>query len=331
MLTASDIRGVYGILPTPAKDGADAWDAENTVDLAETERLINQVIDDGVAGVMALGTMGECATITEKEFDAFADCVLSTVKRRVPTFIGTTALGLHEVVRRTKFVRDRGADGVLVGLPMWQPCTLEMALEYYGSLSKGFPDLALMVYANARAFRFDFPIAFWEQIRKKAPTAVAAKFSDFKNYAAVVAATEGKVNFMPTAGRGPAYAKVLPDVYSACWVPAVGPHPALAVMEAILSKDWDRMEEIHKDFAWAGQPTRPFVTDHDIFASFNIQIEKLQMNASGYVKAGPIRPPYHVVPQEIRDAAEESGRRYGQLEAKYAKAGAASLPRAKTA
>jgi trans-o-hydroxybenzylidenepyruvate hydratase-aldolase len=320
MLTASDIKGVYGILPTPAKDGADAWDAENTVDLIETERLINQVIADGVDGIMALGTMGECATLTEKEYDQFVDCVLSTVRRRVPTFLGTTALGQHEVVRRTRFVRERGTDGILVGLPMWQPCTLEMALEYYASLSKGFPDVAMMVYANARAFRFDFPLAFWEQIVKKAPTVSAAKFSDFKNYGAFVGATGGKVNFMPTAGRSSAYAKVLPDFFSACWVPAVGPQTAMAVMDAVQTKDWERMEEIQKDFAWAGQPTHKFVTNPEIFASFNIQLEKLQMNASGYVKGGPIRPPYHVMPQEIREAAEESGRRYAQLAAKYAKA-----------
>jgi trans-o-hydroxybenzylidenepyruvate hydratase-aldolase len=239
-------------------------------------------------------------------------------------------LGQHEVVRRTKFVRDRGADGILVGLPMWQPCTLEMALEYYASLSKGFPDLAIMVYANARAFRFDFPVAFWEQVVKKAPTVVAAKFSDLKIYADVVKATDGKVNFMPTAGRGPAYAKVLPDVFSACWVPAVGPQAAIAVMDAIQSKDWERMEEIHKDFEWAGQTTRKYVTNADVFASFNIQIEKLQMNASGYVKAGPIRPPYQIIPQEIREAAEESGRRYAQLQTKYAVAGK-PLARAKSA
>jgi trans-o-hydroxybenzylidenepyruvate hydratase-aldolase len=330
MLKARDLRGVFGILPTPAKDGADAWDAVDTVDLVETERLINQVIDDGVDGIMALGTMGECATLTDKEFDGFVDCVLSTVRRRVPTFIGTTALGQHEVVRRMKFVRDRGADGTLLGLPMWQPCTLEMALEYYGSLSKGFPDLALMVYANARAFRFDFPVAFWEQIMKHAPTVCAAKFSDFKNYAAVVAATGGNVNFMPTAGRAAAYAKVLPDVFNACWVPAYGPQPAVAMMDAILSKDWARMEEVEKDFHWASAPARKYVTDPEIFASFNIQIEKLQMNASGYVKAGPVRPPYHIVPQDIKDACQESGRRFGELRAKYASAGS-PVAHAKTA
>ena len=121
MLQPSDLRGVYAIIPTPAKDGADRWDAVDTVDLAETERVVNRLIGDGVSGLIVLGTTGECATVTGQEYEAFVDCVLATVKRRIPAFIGTTALGTHEVVRRTRFAADRGADGILLGLPMWQP------------------------------------------------------------------------------------------------------------------------------------------------------------------------------------------------------------------
>ena len=35
---------------------------------------------------------------------------------------------------------------------MWQPCTLDTAVEYYRTMSLAFPDLALMVYGNSRAF-----------------------------------------------------------------------------------------------------------------------------------------------------------------------------------
>ena len=129
MLKPSDFRGVYAIIPTPAKDGADRWDAVDTVDLSETERVINRLIGDGVNGLIVLGTTGECATITGREYEAFADCVLATVKKRIPTFIGTTALGTHEVVHRARFAAQRGADGILLGLPMWQPLTVDMAVE----------------------------------------------------------------------------------------------------------------------------------------------------------------------------------------------------------
>ena len=161
MLRPQDLRGMYAIIPTPAKPGAERLDATDTVDLAETARLVEHLLRDGTTGLIALGTTGECATLAQADYEAFVDCVLTTVNKRVPTFIGTTALGGQEAVRRIRFVRERGADGTLLGLPMWQPCTTEMAVKYYAEMSALFPDLAIMVYANARAFRFNFSAEFW--------------------------------------------------------------------------------------------------------------------------------------------------------------------------
>jgi len=100
MLNPTDLRGMYAIIATPAKDGAERWDATNTVDLAETERLVNKLIADGATGLIALGTTGECATLIREDYEAFVDCLLATVNHRIPTFVGATALGLHEAVRR---------------------------------------------------------------------------------------------------------------------------------------------------------------------------------------------------------------------------------------
>src|SRR5205085_4784026 len=178
MLRAQDLRGMYAIIPTPAKPGAERLDATDTVDLAETARAVDQLLRDGTTGIIALGTTGECATLTREDYQAFVDCVLATVNKRVPTFIGTTALGGQEAVRRIRFVRERGADGSLLGLPMWQPCTTEMAAKYYAEVAELFPDLAIMVYANARAFRFGFAPEFWGQVAQRAPTVMSAKYSN---------------------------------------------------------------------------------------------------------------------------------------------------------
>src|ERR671925_1091052 len=129
MITANDLRGALAILPTPAKEGAERLDATNTVDLDETARLTESLIRDGASGIMARGTMGECATTSQGDYEAFVDCLLKTIRDRIPTFVGTTALGGHEVARRIRFVKERGATGTLLGIPMWQPATLDMAVE----------------------------------------------------------------------------------------------------------------------------------------------------------------------------------------------------------
>ncbi|HLH23609.1 MAG TPA: dihydrodipicolinate synthase family protein [Chloroflexota bacterium] len=323
MLRAPDIRGMYAIIPTPAKPGAERLDATDTVDLGETARVVDQLLRDGTTGIIALGTTGECATLTQADYEAFVDCVLATVNKRVPTFIGTTALGGQAAVKRMRFVRERGADGTLLGLPMWQPCTTEMAVKYYAEMSEVFPDLAIMVYANARAFRFDFSPEFWGAVARQAPTVMAAKYSNAKMLPACLAASGDRINYVPNEGFVYRFAELSPATTTACWATAasMGPQPVVALMDALLSGDMARAKQISDDCAWAGQPVDHIIESPEVFASYNIQLEKIRIDAAGYCKAGPVRPPYDVMPEEYAEQARECGRRWAQLCQKYAAAG----------
>src|SRR6516225_2087267 len=321
MLQPSDLRCVYAIIPTPAKDGADRWDAVDTVDLAETERVVNRLISDGVDGLIVLGTTGECATITGQEYEAFADCVLAVVNKRLPTFIGTTALGTHEVVRRSRFAAERGADGVLLGLPMWQPLSLDMAVEYYRSIAEAFPRLALMVYGNGRAFRFSFPPEFWSRVVDVAPTLMAAKYSRPNALIDSLAAAKGRVHFLPHDGALSEFAELSPATTTACWSTAasMGPEPVLEQVRALLANDRAALQKIATDLAWAREPIAEITSNPELFSTYNIQMEKIRIQAAGYCKAGPIRPPYNVMPEHYAACARENARRWRQLCEKYAK------------
>jgi dihydrodipicolinate synthase/N-acetylneuraminate lyase len=319
MITANDIRGVLAIMPTPAKEGADRITATNTVDLEETSRLADSLIHDGATGIMALGTMGECATLSQSDYEAFVDCLLQAVGGRVPTFIGTTSLGGHEIARRIRFVKERGATGTLLGIPMWQPATLDMAVTFYTSVSQAFPDFPIMVYANARAFRFQFGIEFWERIAKSAPTVIAAKFSNRSILREAVAVTQNRVNFVPPISLAFEFAQISPETATTCWVPSVGPQPAIALMNALAARDADQAKAVANDIAWALQPHHVITGAPDVFASYNIQLEKISMGASGYCKPGPIRPPYNVMPENFARAAAETGQRLGRLREKYSR------------
>lgn len=318
MLTAQDFKGVYGILATPAKEGADRWDATDTVDLDETARLTEKLIADGCAGLLALGTTGECATITEAEFEAFVDCFLSTVDKRVPTFVGATTLGTHDTVRRMKFIRDRGADGTMLGLPMWQPCSEEQAVKFYASISEAFPDMAIMVYANQHAFRFSFPPSFWGAVAEAAPTVTSAKFASPVSYVDCLKESKNKINFLPIDMMAAMFAEQSPDTMTALWATAacMGPQPCVALMDAIAARDTNRVGEIAKDIFWANETFIPN-GDFEAFSKFNLQLEKIRFNEAGYCNAGPIRPPYDVVPDDYVAGAKECGRRWADLVKKY--------------
>lgn len=315
MFTATEFRGLYAIIPTPSTPGAQRVDALNTVDLDESARLVDQLLADGAHGLIALGTTGECPTLSPQDYDAFVDCVLATVNGRVPTFIGATALGAHEAVRRLRFVQSRGATGSLLGLPMWQPLTTDMAVRFYAEISAAVPGLAIMAYANARAFRYNFPAEFWAGVAEQAPTVTSAKFSNPAQLAQFQAASGGRVHFLPIDQRVQEFYAVSPGTTTACWATAagMGPQPSLAIMEAIAAGDQARIDAAAAEIAWANEPIDPILGNPEVFAHYNIQVEKLRMEAAGYCRPGPVRPPYDVIPDEYAEAARECGRRWAKV------------------
>ncbi len=321
MLLANDIRGLYSILPTPAKADAGKFDAINTVDLSETERVVKAVIAEGSGGLIVTGTTGECATLSSEDWAAFVRCVVETAARRIPVFVGATALGSHEIAKRLKFIRELGADGTLLGLPMWQPLTTQSAVEFYSQVSAAFPDLAVMVYANARAFRYDFPAEFWAAITSKAPTVTSAKFSRPKNLLELIEITKGQINFVPNDMTVDHFYATSPETTIACWATAaaMGPSPVIELMKAVAVKNEAVIARLVADIAWANEPLKPIFGNPEVFAKYNIQLEKVRINAAGYCNAGPIRPPYDDFPDEYRKMAVECGTRWASLCKKLAK------------
>ena len=320
MLTARDMRGVYAIMPTPARADATRPDAVDTVDLDEAARIVENMIADGVDGLIALGTTGEVATLTTPEYRAVVDCLLTTVRGRVPIFIGTTTLNTHETYARAKFAREQKADGMLLGLPMYQPLPAVPAARFYASMSEAFPDFPIMVYANSNAFRNDFGVELWRHVAATAPTVMSAKFLDAEILADCIAASKGRINFLPNDGRSLAFYKAAPEALTAVWSTSssMGPAPVVALMRAILAGDMKRAEEISSELRQCTQPVQKIVLDHELFAQVNIQMEKLRFEAAGYCVPGPIRPPYDWMPPELEEAARECGRRWAALsKAKY--------------
>lgn len=315
MLSGSDIKGMYAIIPTPANAGAERWDATDTVNVTETERLVNALIADASNGIIALGTTGECATLASADYRTFLEAVVGAARGRVPVFAGATALGLHDVIARLRIVREVGADGTLLGLPMWQPCTDEMAIRYYAAVSEAFPDLPIMVYANTRAFRYDFGVGFWTGIARNAPTVIAAKSSAPVDLIEKQRVTNGRVHFLPNEMVMTKFQELAPERTTACWATAaaMGPAPAIAMVRAIVANDAAAIESVSREIAYANEPIVPILRDPAVFASYNIQVEKVRIKAAGYCDPGPIRPPYDVIPEEYAAASRECGIRWAAV------------------
>lgn len=123
LLTIDAVNGAWAIIPTPSKPNAQDWRETQTVDLDETARAIEALIAAGVNGILSFGTLGECATLTRAERRVFVSAAVETVRGRVPFFTGTTTLSTRDTVELTREASALGADGTMIGLPMWCPST----------------------------------------------------------------------------------------------------------------------------------------------------------------------------------------------------------------
>ena len=84
-------------------------------------------------------------------------------------------------------------------------------------------------------------------------------------------------------------------------------------MRAVERGDAESVKRISAALDWANEPIRPIIANPEIFAQFNIQMEKLRISAAGYCNAGPIRSPYAAMPEDFAEFSRECGRRWAVL------------------
>ena len=319
-MTADDINGAWVIMPTPAKPNASDWSEENTVDLDETVRVVEELIAAGVDGIMSNGTLGECATLTYEEKREFTSTVVKTINGRVPYFGGTTALNTREVIRQTREAIEIGVDGVLLGVPMWCKMETPSAVQFYRDIAEAVPEAAIAVYANPEAFKYEFPRAFWAQV-VNIPQIITTKYIGI-GMLDLDLKLAPNIRFLPHEDDYYASARINPERMTAFWSSGAmcGPATTIALRDSIIeakeSGDWSEAKKISDAMRMADSTLFPR-GDFAEFSKYNIGIEKARMDEAGWIKAGPCRPPYHVIPEEYLENARKSGRAWAELHSKY--------------
>lgn len=324
LLTAQDIGGIVAIMPTPVVEGADSWDSREVVDLEEAARGADRLVTDGIDCLLVNGTFGEAATLMWDELQAFSATVMEAVAGRVPVFLGATTLNTRDTVERGRHFRDLGAQGLFLGRPMWCTMSDEMIVRFYRDIAEALPDMNIFVYDNHEAFKGKISTSVYGEI-SRIPNVVASKYRSVlaamgtDNLVADLRAVEGRMKLLPHDADWYYAARWFPEEVNGCWSSGVaaGPEPVVALKHAIEAADWDRAKQIAEDIYWAYETFFP-QGSFTAFHTYNIGIQKARFDASGYIKAGPALPPYHVTPAAILEDARESGLRWKGLREKYA-------------
>lgn len=115
------------------------------IDYTSFENLIEYQIENGVDGIVVLGTTGEAPTINEIEREDIISFARDKIKGRVPLVVGTGTNSTESTIRYSKSACTLGADAILCVCPYYNKPTKSGILEHYKALAKAV-DLPIILY-----------------------------------------------------------------------------------------------------------------------------------------------------------------------------------------
>jgi len=140
-------RGVIPAITTKFND-------DLTVDHEFTAKFCNWQVDNGCTGIMALGSLGEGATLSHDEKVAILKTCVEAVGNRVPVVAGISALSTAESIQLAKDAQAVGCSGLMV-LPAyvykgdWRETRAHFEAVFQAT------SLSCMLYNNPIAYAVD--------------------------------------------------------------------------------------------------------------------------------------------------------------------------------
>ena len=106
-----------------------------SVDYDALARLIEFQIEEGIHALVAVGTTGESATLSNQERAEVIRFVVNRVAGRVPVIAGTGTNQTDVVIEHTKRAADAGADAFLVVTPYYNKATQGGLVAHYSMVA----------------------------------------------------------------------------------------------------------------------------------------------------------------------------------------------------
>ena len=104
---------------------------DGSLDFESQEHLFNNLIENGVDGILVEGSSSEFFAMPMDQRREMAKFAIETVNRRVKLIIGTSHMVADEIVNFSNFCLDAGADAVMILPPYYFHFGAEALLQYY--------------------------------------------------------------------------------------------------------------------------------------------------------------------------------------------------------
>lgn len=260
------------------------FDAALALDLTATQRVQRGLLDDGVHGLVLMGTVGEGNSLTAHEKRAVLRGAVEVAAGRVPIIAGVSEFTTATAVEFVQDAERIGASGFMV-LPGMVYVPTARELEHHFRTIAAATSLPIMLYNNPPAYRVNIGLDTLARLAD-VPNIVAVKesapdprrFTDLINafgdrYTLFAGLDDVAFEGLVLGARG--------------WVSGLTnafPRESLALFEALRSGDLDRARRIYRWF----MPLLHLDAEHDLVQSIKLAE---QMAGRGSERVRPPRLP----------------------------------------
>ena len=159
--------GIIPALTTP-------FDAAGDVDVEALERNVGALLDAGVHGFVATGTMAEAHSLTTSERRAVIEAVARSVNGRVPVIAGVSSGTPAASLAFATDAAAAGAEAIMLLPPLGYRADERELVAFYRTVADG-AGLPVMAYNNPEASGTDMPPALIARIADEVEAVVAVK------------------------------------------------------------------------------------------------------------------------------------------------------------
>jgi len=133
-----EIKGLFTAIITP-------FDKEGGLDEEGLRSNIDFQIEQGVDGIVPVGTTGESATLSEEEHKKVIEISIDQVNGRILVLAGTGSNNTSEAIDYTRHAKDAGADAALMITPYYNKPTQEGIYQHYKKVAEEV-DIPIILY-----------------------------------------------------------------------------------------------------------------------------------------------------------------------------------------
>ncbi|MFZ9501857.1 MAG: 4-hydroxy-tetrahydrodipicolinate synthase [Beijerinckiaceae bacterium] len=226
MPQAKFLKGWMTALVTPFRDGE--------VDEAAFRAFVNWQIEQGVHGLVPVGTTGESPTLSHDEHRRVVETCIAEARGRVPVIAGAGSNNTREAVELARHAEKAGADAVLIVTPYYNKPNQEGLFQHFKAIDAAI-GIPIVIYNIPPRSVIDMSVDTMKRC------------FELKNVVGVKDATGnvGRIS-MQRAAMGPDFIQLSGDDVTALSTFAAGAHGCISVVSNIapglcaqLQNAWD--------------------------------------------------------------------------------------------